>query len=120
MKILVTGSTGFVGRFVVNELLRRKHDVRVLARNADSARSRFNAPVPAVAGDVLDPATMELALADREAVVHLVGIIRESRKQTFDAVHRKGAENVVAAAQRAGVARLLHMSAMGCAPYSPP
>ena len=113
MNITITGGTGFVGRSVVNELLRRRHTIRVLARRPDGARSRFNRPVDAVAGSIADPAALERAFAGADAVVHLVGIIRETGDQTFDAVHRQGTENVLAAAKKAGVGRLLHMSAMG-------
>jgi NADH dehydrogenase len=119
MRIAVTGGTGFVGRSVVNELLRRGHDVRVLARRPDDARSRFNRPVPAVAGDLADGAALASAFAGRDAVVHLVGIINEKEGRSFDEVHRQGTENVVAAAKAAGARRLLHMSAMGSSADAP-
>jgi len=119
MKIAVTGGTGFVGSHVVNALLRAGHEPRVLARNPDAARSRFNRPVPVAAGDVSDAASLERAFSGCDAVVHLVGIINESEGLSFDAVHRQGTENVVGAMQRTGVRRLLHMSAMGSAPDAP-
>jgi NADH dehydrogenase len=119
MKIAVTGGTGFVGGFVVNALLRRGHAVRVLARRPVEARSRFNRPVPVHAGSVSDPASLESAFAGCDAVVHLVGIINESEGVSFDAVHRQGAENVVAAMKKAGPRRLLHMSAMGASADAP-
>ncbi len=119
MKILVTGGTGFVGTHVVNELLRRKHEVAVLARFPESARNRYNLPVSVAAGDVLDPASVRRAAQGREAVIHLVGIIAEEGEQTFDRIHREAAENVARAAGDAGVRRLLHMSAMGSSEDSP-
>jgi NADH dehydrogenase len=119
LKILVTGGTGFVGTHVVNELLRRKHEVAVLARRPESARNRYNLPVSVVAGDVLDPASVRRAAEGREAVIHLVGIIAEEGEQTFDRIHREAAENVARAAGDAGVRRLLHMSAMGSSEDSP-
>jgi NADH dehydrogenase len=118
MKVAVTGATGFVGRRVVNEILRRGHSVRVLTRSVES-RSRFNLPVEAVRGDIEDEATLEPFVSDRDAVVHLVGIIEESGGSSFDRVHRQGTENVVVAASRAGIARYLHMSAMGASLSSP-
>lgn len=119
MKVLVTGGTGFVGTHLVNALLRRGHAVAVLARHPDRARSRYNRPVERVRGDVLDPASLAPALAGRDAVVHLVGIIHEKGAQTFDRMHRQAVENVVAAMQAAGVRRLLHTSAMGTSEDSP-
>lgn len=118
MKVAVTGATGFVGRNVVNEILRRGHSVRILARDSDP-RSKFNRPVEAVGGDVEDAASLEPLASGCEAVIHLVGIIDESGRSSFDRVHRQGTENVVAAATRAGAARYVHMSAMGASPSSP-
>ncbi len=121
MKVLVTGATGFVGTYVVNRLLQRGHAVAVLARDPDKTRNRYNRPVEAVRGDVLDTASLTAAfsVAGRDAVVHLVGIINEKGEQTFDRMHRQAAENVIAAAKAAGVRRFLHMSAMGASEDSP-
>jgi NADH dehydrogenase len=99
--------------------VRRGHDVAVLARHADRARNRYNRPVERCRGDVLDPASLRAALAGRDAVIHLVGIIHEKGAQTFDRMHREAVENVVAAMQGSGVRRLLHMSAVGAAEDSP-
>jgi NADH dehydrogenase len=48
-----------------------------------------------------------------DAVIHLVGIIIEKGTNTFERVHHLGTRNVVEAARRAGVKRLIHMSALG-------
>jgi uncharacterized protein YbjT (DUF2867 family) len=115
----VTGGTGFVGTHLVNALQRRGHAVAVLARRAEAARNRYNHPVEAVAGNVLEPASLVSAARGRDAIIHLVAIIHEQGLQTFDSVHRTGTENAVAAAQAAGVRRFLHMSAMGVAEDGP-
>lgn len=119
MRILVTGGTGFVGTHLVNALQRRGHAVAVLARHPEAAHNRYNHPVEAVRGDVLEPETLAAACAGREAVVHLVGILFESEGRTFDRMHRAATENVLAAAKGAGVGRYLHMSAMGSAADAP-
>jgi NADH dehydrogenase len=119
MKVTITGATGFVGTAVVNELLRRRHGIRVLARRPEAAVSRFNHPVEVAAGDILEPAKLAAAFAGAEAVIHLVGIIVENEGHSFDEIHRQGAENVVRAAREASISRYLHMSAMGASPDSP-
>jgi NADH dehydrogenase len=119
LKLLVTGGTGFVGTHLVNALVRRGHEVAVLARHADRARNRYNRPVEPRRGDVLDAASLPAAIASRDAVIHLVGIIHEKGAQTFDRMHREAVENVVQAMQASGVRRLLHMSAVGAAEDSP-
>ena len=119
MKILITGGTGFVGTHLVNRLLYGGHQVAVLARTPSKTRNRYNRPVEAVAGDVLDRESLAAAAAGRDALIHLVGIIHESGPQTFDRMHREAAENAVFAAERAGVKRYLHMSAMASSEDAP-
>ncbi|HTR03298.1 MAG TPA: complex I NDUFA9 subunit family protein [Thermoanaerobaculia bacterium] len=119
MKVLVTGGTGFVGTHLVNRLVHDGHTVAVLARDPRKTRNRYNRPVETSEGDVLDRASLEAAARGRDAVVHLVGVINEKGRQTFDRMHREATENAVAAAEAAGVRRYLHMSAMGSAEDSP-
>ncbi len=119
MKVLVTGGTGFVGTSLVNRLLQDGHSVAVLARDARKTRNRYNHPVETVAGDVLDRGSLTAAARGRDGVVHLVGVINEKGAQTFDRMHREATENAVAASEAAGVARYLHMSAMGSSEDAP-
>jgi NADH dehydrogenase len=119
MKVLVTGGTGFVGTHLVNRLLQRGHRVAVLARDPRKTVNRYNRPVEAVSGNVLDRESLAAAASGRDALIHLVGIIHETRDQSFDGMHREAAENAVAAAASAGVARYLHMSAMGSSDDAP-
>jgi NADH dehydrogenase len=119
LRVLVTGGTGFVGTHLINALLRRGHDVAALERRPGATRNRYNRPVEAAPGDVLDRTSLEEAFQGRDAVIHLVGIIFEDGEQTFDRMHREAVQNVIAAARAAGVRRLLHMSAMGSFEDSP-
>jgi uncharacterized protein YbjT (DUF2867 family) len=119
MKVLVTGATGFVGREIVRQLRAAGHAIRILARSPRSPRvqeavSRWQAEVHP--GDVLEPATLEVALKGMDAVIHLVGIISEAGESTFENAHTGGTRNMVAAAQQSGVRRFVHMSALGTRP----
>jgi uncharacterized protein YbjT (DUF2867 family) len=119
MRVLVTGATGFVGREVVQELLIRGHAVRALVRKGSEKRLRnFDQRVEIFPGDCLHPETLAPAVAGCDAVIHLVGIIREfpGRGVTFERVHVEATQNVVDQAKAAGVRRFLHMSAMGARP----
>jgi NADH dehydrogenase len=119
VKVLVTGGTGFVGTHLVNTLLRRRHDVAVLARDSRATLNRYNQKVETIEGDVLDAASLDAACSGRDAVIHLVAIIHEEKGQTFEQIHYQAVENLVKAMASAGVRRLLHMSAMGVAPDAP-
>ncbi len=116
MVVLVTGATGFVGRRVVRELLDHQYPVRCLVHTP--GRERIFAPgsVDVHYGSVSDPAALDSAFLGVDSVIHLVGIIRQQGRATFDAVNRQGAANVVEAAKRAGsVTDLIYVSAIGAA-----
>ena len=114
MRVAITGATGFVGGAVVRRLLRRGHDVRALVREPERAgRLRDLGGVELVAGNLDDTAALRGLMASAEAAVHLVGIIAESGRQTFERVHVEGTARVVAVAREAGVRRFVQMSALG-------
>lgn len=113
MLVSLTGATGFVGRHIVERLLRRDHAVRVLARHPGRAGWMRDRGVEIVAGDLDSPAALADLARGAGAVVHLVGIIEEIGRQTFQRVHVDGTRNVLNAVQNAGVPRYVHMSALG-------
>ena len=115
MLVLVTGATGFLGRRVVHELLDRRHQVRCLVNVPGRERIFDHRSVDVHYGDILDPDSLAAAFSDVEAVVHLVAIIRPTRRLTFDLVNRQGTANVVAAAKEARVREFHHVSAVGAA-----
>lgn len=117
MQVFVTGASGYVGRAVVEALIRRGHEVVALQRPG-SERAFQQPGVRTVGGNIVDPASLRGRIDGCDAVVHLVGIIREipRRGVTMDAIHRQGTRNVVDEARRAGIRRFLHMSALGTRP----
>jgi uncharacterized protein YbjT (DUF2867 family) len=119
MKVLVTGGTGFVGKGVLARLTKDGHNVVCLVRPGSEGKVTLNETgterVTLAAGDLFDRDSLLRAVEGCEAVVHLVGIIREQPNKgiTFPRIHVTGTENVVEAAKQAGVRRFVHMSALG-------
>lgn len=113
MLIALTGATGYVGRCVVERLLRRDHALRVLARHRDRAGWMTDRGVEVVEGGLDSSPALAQLVAGAGAVVHLVGIIEEIGRQTFQRVHVEGTRAVLAAARAAAVPRFVHMSALG-------
>jgi uncharacterized protein YbjT (DUF2867 family) len=121
--ILVTGASGFVGGHVVPALLGAGHRVVALVRTDQAGATVVGRLPPADRasvelriGDVTRPATLGPALAGVDAVVHLVAIPRDFRGGAeLRLVNTEGTRAVVDATREAGIARLVHMGALGVA-----
>jgi NADH dehydrogenase len=114
MKILVTGGTGVVGTGTVTELLRRGHEVVLLARHAEvDARQWPAGRVTPRAGNVADAASIRGAADGCDAVLHMVGIVEESDDATFADVNVGGTRHMLEEAARAGVRRFVFVSSLG-------
>ena len=120
MNICVLGGSGFVGTELVRRLVFAGHWVRVPTRNlADADRLRVLDTAELCAANVHDPRVLSQLFADCDTVVNLIGILNERRRETFATVHTALAAKVLAAARRAGVRRLLHMSSLGASEHAP-
>jgi dihydroflavonol-4-reductase len=116
--VFVTGATGFLGTFVVEALLRNRHNVRVLVRHPTR---HLPEAVESVIGTVDDPSTYEDALKDVESVIHLAGKVSYAPKDAAEmhALHIGGTRAVMATAQKAGVRRVVVASTSGTVSLSP-
>lgn len=110
VRVAITGGTGFVGGHLAAALSRSGHEVVLTARGVDqrpwAQEVRALPGVTAFRAGLDDAARLEEAFAGCDAVAHCAGINREIGPATYQAVHVDGTHNVVAAAERAGVARL--------------
>ena len=110
--VLVTGGTGFVGQSTVRRLMQAGYKARILARKLPAGQTDHPL-VEFCTGNVVDGQGVESAMQGCTAVIHLVGIIRETRFQSFEQAHVQATEIVLKAASGAGVRRYIHMSASG-------
>ncbi|MFA6046157.1 MAG: NAD(P)H-binding protein [Phycisphaerales bacterium] len=115
--VAVTGATGFVGRYVVRELLRQGYAVKALARDRGKAKGILPDKARIVVGDVLNQADVDELLQGCQACINLVGIIREVREagktQTFRGMHVQAPRMLVSRCEALGVKRFIEMSALG-------
>jgi nucleoside-diphosphate-sugar epimerase len=122
MRILVTGATGFVGRYVVPAIARRGHTVRALIRSipqysgsalalppiAPGSAGGF-AGVESAHGDLLQPETLPQPLQGIDTVVHLAISVTKNREiQLAETV--QSTTNLCEAMVSAGVTRIVHCS----------
>lgn len=120
MNILILGGSGFVGSAICAKLAAQNHNVTVVTRKRDNARALFMLPtVTVVEGDVFDSATLDRFAHGKDAVINLVGILNQKKRGGFERAHVVLTDSTVAACKRAGVARYLHMSALGASKDGP-
>jgi NADH dehydrogenase len=127
--VAVTGATGFVGRYIVRELLQRGYGARALVRERAKAREVLPMQAPGLAlveGDILAEGVAAELLRGADACIHLIGIIREDPGAgvTFKRMHVEATRAVVRACEAESAAagralRLVHMSALGVGPEGP-
>ena len=98
---------------MLKRLLAEGHGVRALVREPEKAVALAQERVELVAGDVTEGAGLDQRMQGCDAVIHLVGIIADKGRNTFERVHHIGTRNVVEAARRAGIGRFIQMSALG-------
>jgi NADH dehydrogenase len=115
MKVLLTGGTGFVGSRLREYIRNEGHEVRLLVRSGSEDKVDSSDSYEIVIGDIFNTNACLRACDGCDAVIHLIGIIREypSRGVTFDQYHRVATLHIVDAARRVGVGRYIHMSALG-------
>jgi dihydroflavonol-4-reductase len=120
-KALVTGGTGFLGSNIALRLVERKWDVRILERPGAQRILLEGGPFEFVTGDVLEPETLPPAINGADVVFHAAGVVdywRQGEERMYQ-VNVDGTRNVLEAALKTGVDRVVHTSstaAMGIHP----
>ncbi len=120
--VTIIGGSGFVGRHTVGALAKRGYRIRVGCRRPDLAGHLqplgFPGQIVAVQVNVRYPQSIAAACDGSFAVINLVGVLYSAGAQSFDAVHRFGAEACAKAARAARAQVFIQMSALGADPGS--
>ena len=115
--VTIFGGSGFVGRYIARRLAKEGWRVRVAVRRVNEAG--FVRPygvvgqVEPVFCNIRDDASVAAAANGADVVVNCVGVLDEVGKNTFSAVQAEGAERIARIAAAQGVARMVHISAIG-------
>lgn len=118
MKILITGASGIVGRYLLDELLRAGHHVFALSRNPGLAVQPLNhakPPMEWLKGDVLDIHRLDELLPGMDVLIHAAGLVsfQPADEKKLMQVNLQGTANVVNACL-AAKCRLLYISSVAC------
>lgn len=114
MNVVVTGGTGFVGSHVVDELLRRNHNVICIARSTSNLRWLNGKPVTIVDGSLTNQNSLNTAFEQADAVIHVAGLTAARNEEEFMQGNKVGTENVLRSAltRANSLKRFLHVSSL--------
>lgn len=115
--VTIYGGSGFVGRYIARRMAKAGWRVRVAVRRPNEALhvKPYGAvgQVEPVFCNIRDDASVRAVMQGAEAVVNCVGILVESGRNRFGAVQTEGAGRIARIAAEEGVARMVHVSAIG-------
>ncbi len=117
MKIIVAGASGYIGGTLVNRLIKNGERPVCLARNITALREKFpENTVDFIAGDTLQPQTLDVALQGADVLVHaafMTANLKQNGANRYFDVNVRGTQNLIEAAQRQGVSRIIAVSGLG-------
>jgi len=112
-EICVLGGSGFVGSAVVAELDAAGYSVKVLTRCRNAAKHLLILPnVQVVECNVLDYQALNSTLRGVDAVINLIGILHQSRRLSFNAMHHQLPAQLAKICADLNIKRLIHMSSL--------
>jgi dihydroflavonol-4-reductase len=120
-RVAVTGATGLLGANLVARLLESGHRVQAIRRTKNSSAHLADFDVDWVDANLADPDALLRAFDGCDAVFHVAAMVSIRRRVTpeLERTNVEGTRNVLDAAARAGVPRLIHCSTVGAVGLSP-
>src|SRR5262245_4356049 len=116
MTTVVIGATGFLGSSLVDELIKRKQSVRILARDEPKARHLFGDTVTIIPGDVADAGSVQQAVEGATTIYHVAGRLYHPSTPTelYEHIHVEGTRALLKACQgQKQVRRIVYVSTTG-------
>jgi uncharacterized protein YbjT (DUF2867 family) len=119
MNITVLGGSGFIGSHVCEKLAAAGHTLTVPTRRLEAAKHLLHIPrLTLLPCNVHDAAQLACVMSGHDAVVNLIAVLHGNAAR-FEQVHVTLAHRIVAACRAAGLARVVHVSALGAALNAP-
>jgi dihydroflavonol-4-reductase len=115
MKVLITGSSGFIGAAVTRAVIAKGDEVRVLVRTTGNRSNLDGLSVETVEGDLQDPHSLKKAVTGCQGVYHVAAhyALWAQDPTTFYKVNVEGTKHLFRAAEETGVERIVYTSTIG-------
>lgn len=111
MRVLLTGSTGYIGRRLKHKLMQDKTiDLRLFVRNKKSLSSHLSKEVEVVEGDTFDREKLTLALENVDVAYYLIHSLNKKNYQDLD---KQSAQNFIEVAKECRVKRVIYLGGLG-------
>ncbi len=112
MKILVAGSTGYLGSYIVRELLNRQMDFQAIARKPKKLEALGLAPTQIISAQATNPQSLQGCCDGVEVVISSLGITRQKDGLTYEEVDYQANKNLLDEAVRCGVKKFIYVSVL--------
>lgn len=115
MKVLITGSSGFIGAAVTRAVIAHGDEARVLIRPTSNLKNLEGLRVETIQGDLQDPRSLKKALAGCQGLYHVAAhyALWDQNPATFYKINVTGTKNLLCVAGEAGLKRIVYTSTIG-------
>ncbi|MAK09223.1 MAG: complex I NDUFA9 subunit family protein [Rhodobacteraceae bacterium] len=115
--ISVIGGSGFIGNYLVDKLLESGYYVKIISRKPKSKKKFYPSArlgqYSLINSNICDEKKLFKILEGSSIIINLVGVLENSRKNSFNAAHVQGTNNIVKFCSKYEVKKLIHISALG-------
>ena len=115
--ISVIGGNGFIGNYLVDQLLEIGYYVKIISRNSRAKKKFYPSGKlgqhSLINCNICDEKKLGKAIEGSFCVINLVGVLENNKKNSFTAAHVQGSENIMKSFNKYNIEKLIHISAIG-------
>ena len=115
--ISVVGGSGFIGNYLIDKLLELGYYVKIISRKSTAKKNFYPSSklgqYSLINCNICDEKKLEKVIEGSFCVINLVGVLEDKKKNSFNAVHIKGSQNIIKSCKKHNIQKLIHISAIG-------